>query len=81
MRSEISGDQLLLEGEPLTVERVKAAMSATFSAHDTSAEEYIVAPGAQGAVGHDMGSGPIPPHTPVVVDIWPRDNASAVFTE
>jgi len=80
-RSEINGDQLLLDGEPLTVERVKAAMSATFTAHDTTAEDYIVAPGAQGAVGHDMGSGPIPPHTPVVVDIWPRDNASAAFTD
>jgi len=80
-RSEISGDRLLLDGEPLTVERVKAAMSATFTAHDTTAEDYIVAPGAQGAVGHDMGSGPIPPHTPVVVDIWPRDNASAAYTD
>jgi Xaa-Pro aminopeptidase len=80
-RSEISGDQLLLEGEPLTVERVKAAMSQTFSAHDTTADEYIVAPGAQGAVGHDMGSGAIPPHTPLVVDIFPRDNASGVYTD
>ncbi len=80
-RSEISGDQLLLDGEPLTVERVKAAMSATFTAHDTTSEDFIVAPGPQGAVGHDMGSGPIPPHTPVVVDIWPRDNASAVYTD
>jgi Xaa-Pro aminopeptidase len=80
-RSEISGDQLLLDGEPLTVERVKAGMSATFTAHDTTSEDFIVAPGGQGAVGHDMGSGPIPPHTPIVVDIWPRDNASAVYTD
>jgi Xaa-Pro aminopeptidase len=80
-RSEISGDQLLLDGEPLTVERVKAAMSQTFSAHGTTADEYIVAPGAQGAVGHDMGSGAIPPHTPLVVDIFPRDNASGVYTD
>ncbi len=80
-RAEISGDQLLLDGEALTVERVKAAMSQTFAAHDTTADEFIVAPSAQGAVGHDMGSGPIPPHTPVVVDIWPRDNASAVYTD
>jgi Xaa-Pro aminopeptidase len=80
-RSEISGDQLLLDGEVLTVERVKAAMSQTFAAHDSTSEEYIVAPGAQGAVGHDMGSGPIPPHTPLVVDIFPRDNASGVYTD
>jgi Xaa-Pro aminopeptidase len=80
-RSEISGEQLLLDREVLTVERVKAAMSQTFAEHDTTSEEYIVAPGAQGAVGHDMGSGPIPPHTPLVVDIFPRDNASGVYTD
>jgi Xaa-Pro aminopeptidase len=80
-RGEIRGDDLLLDGRPLTVERVKAEMSVVFAAHDTTADEYIVAPGAQGAVGHDMGSGPIPPHTPVVVDIFPRDNLSAVYTD
>ncbi len=80
-RAEIDGDRLLVDGEALTVERVKAAMNAVFAAHDTTADEYIVAPGAQGAVGHDMGSGPIPPHVPLVVDIWPRDNASAVYTD
>lgn len=80
-RSEISGDDLLLDGELLTVERVKAAMNSAFAAHDTTADEYIVAPGPQGAVGHDMGSGPIPAHTPLVVDIFPRDNASGIYTD
>ena len=79
--AEIRGGDLLLDGEPLTVERVKAAMNATFAAHDTTADEYIVAPGGQGAVGHDMGSGPIPPGVALVVDIWPRDNGSAVYTD
>jgi Xaa-Pro aminopeptidase len=80
-RAEIRGDELLLAGEQLTVERVKADMNVVFAAHDTTADEYIVAPGAQGAVGHDMGSGPIRPGTPLVVDIFPRDNASAVYTD
>jgi Xaa-Pro aminopeptidase len=80
-RAEINGDELLLDGEQLTVERVKADMNVVFAAHDTTADEYIVAPGAQGAVGHDMGSGPIRPGTPLVVDIFPRDNASAVYTD
>src|SRR5579884_892218 len=57
--AEQRGEELFVDGEPLTVERVKAAMNATFAAHDTTADEYIVAPAAQGAVGHDMGSGPI----------------------
>ncbi len=80
-RAEIRGDELLLDGEQLTVERVKAAMNVVFAAHDTTADEYIVAPGAQGAMGHHMGSGPIRPGTPLVVDIFPRDNASAVYTD
>jgi Xaa-Pro aminopeptidase len=80
-RSEIRGDQLLLDGEELTVERVKADMNVAFAAHDTTADEYIVAPGAQGAAGHDMGSGPIRPGIPLVVDIFPRDNGSGVFTD
>jgi Xaa-Pro aminopeptidase len=80
-RAEVRGDELVLDGEPLTVERVKADLNVVFAAHDTTADEYIVAPGAQGAVGHDMGSGPIRPNTPLVVDIFPRDNASAVYTD
>lgn len=68
-------------GGELTVERVKAAMSAVFAAHDTMADEFIVAPGPQGALGHDGGSGPITSGVPVVVDIWPRDNATAVYCD
>jgi Xaa-Pro aminopeptidase len=80
-RSAIDGNRLVLDGEELTAERVKAAMNATFAAHDTTADEFIVAPGAPGAVGHDMGSGPIAPGVPLVVDIWPRDNHSAIYTD
>ena len=80
-RAEVRGDELLIDGEQLTVERVKADLNVVFASHDTTADEYIVAPGAQGAVGHDMGSGPIRPNTPLVVDIFPRDNASAAYTD
>lgn len=80
-RAEIRGDELLLDGERLTVERVKAGLNVVFAAHDATADEYVVAPGPQGAVGHDMGSGPIRPGVPLVVDVFPRDNASAVYTD
>ena len=65
----------------LTVEDVKAAMSVVFAEHSTTCDDFIVAPGPQGAVGHDMGSGPIGAGVPVVVDIWPRDNASFVYCD
>jgi Xaa-Pro aminopeptidase len=65
----------------LTVEEVKAAMSVVFAEHSTSCDDFIVAPGPQGAVGHDMGSGPIAAGIPIVIDIWPRDNASCVYCD
>jgi len=65
----------------LTVEEVKQAMNVTFAGHGTSADDFIVAPGPQGAMGHDMGSGPIKPGVPIVVDIWPRDNESFIFCD
>ena len=80
-RATQNGDGLRLDGEPLTVERVKSEMSQTFAAHGASADDFIVAPGPQGAVGHDMGSGPIRAGVPIVVDIWPRDNESFIFCD
>jgi Xaa-Pro aminopeptidase len=80
-RAEQNGTGLVLDGEPLTVERVKNAMSQTFAAHGCTADDFIVAPGPQGAVGHDMGSGPISAGVPIVIDIWPRDNESFAFCD
>ena len=76
-----NGDALEVEGAPLTVERVKSAMSAAFAANGASSDDFIVAPGPQGAVGHDMGSGPIGAGVPIVIDIWPRDNESFMFCD
>jgi Xaa-Pro aminopeptidase len=75
------GQGLAVDGEPLTVERVKAAMAVAFAANGTTADDFIVAPGPQGAVGHDMGSGPIRAGVPIVIDIWPRDNESFCFCD
>jgi Xaa-Pro aminopeptidase len=80
-RAQEHGNGLEVDGEPLTVERVKAAMSQVFAAHGTTADDFIVAPGPQAAVGHDMGSGPIAAGVPVVIDIWPRDNESFMFCD
>jgi Xaa-Pro aminopeptidase len=76
-----NGDGLQVDGAPLTVERVKAAMSEAFVRHGTTSDDFIVAPGPQGAVGHDMGSGPIRAGVPIVIDVWPRDNESFCFSD
>jgi Xaa-Pro aminopeptidase len=56
-------------------------MAQAFAANGTSADDFIVAPGAQGAVGHDMGSGPVRAGTPIVIDVWPRDNETACYAD
>jgi Xaa-Pro aminopeptidase len=79
--AQISGDRVLFEGEPLTSERLKAAASAAVTASGCSAEEFIVAHGAQTCIGHHHGSGEIAPGEPITVDIWPRDAATACYTD
>ena len=68
-------------GDGLTVEEVKAAVEAAFAEHGAVTDGFIVAPGAQGAVGHELGHGPIPPGVPVIVDLWPQDRASGCFAD
>ena len=80
-RSDASGDTLMLDGEPLTVERVKVRVNEVFSEHDCAAEEFIVSHGLQSAVGHELGSGPIAPREPIIVDVWPRDRETGYFAD
>jgi Xaa-Pro aminopeptidase len=79
--SEIDGDRVLLEGEVLTSERLKAGVAAAFAANDAGADEFIVAHGPQTCIGHHMGSGAIGVGEPITVDLWPRDRESACFTD
>jgi Xaa-Pro aminopeptidase len=80
-RAVPNGSVLEVDGEPLTSERIKHAISAVFTAQGTVAEEFIVSHGAQSAVGHDMGSGPIAPGEPIVVDLWPKDMETACYAD
>jgi Xaa-Pro aminopeptidase len=80
-RAEIRGGAVLLDGEPLTCERLKAAVEAAFSAHDCVADEFVVSHGPQTAIGHDMGSGPIAPDEPIVFDLFPRDRETGCFAD
>jgi Xaa-Pro aminopeptidase len=79
--AEPGASELLIDGEPLTCERIKAAVRVAITERGGVAEGMIVAHGAQAAVGHDRGSGPIAPGEPVVVDLWPSDSESGCFAD
>jgi Xaa-Pro aminopeptidase len=80
-QAKTNGGGLVLDGAPLTSERVKAAIMEAFTAHGVAAEEFIVAHGPQSAVGHDMGSGPIAEGEPIVIDLWPKDIETACYAD
>ena len=79
--ADIAGDSILLDGEPLTSERLKVVAREAFAATGVGADEFIVAHGYQTCVGHHMGSGPIGLGEPITVDIWPRDEETGCFAD
>ena len=79
--ADASNSTLLVDGEPLTSELLKRAVGEVFTEHDVAADELIVSHGPQSAIGHEMGSGPIAPGEPIVVDLWPRDRATACYAD
>jgi Xaa-Pro aminopeptidase len=82
LRSAIAGEGgLVAGGEPLTVERIKAAMGAAFIANGTTFDEFVVSHGPQAAIGHHMGEGRIQPDETIVIDVWPRDNETSCYAD
>jgi Xaa-Pro aminopeptidase len=80
-RAEPANGAVMLDGEPLTCERLKFEIRQVFTQHGVSSEEFIVSHGPQTAVGHELGSGQIAPDEPVVIDLWPKDPDSACYAD
>lgn len=80
-RAEPRADGAVVDGEPLTSERLRYTLQATFLAHGAVGNEVIASHGAQSAVGHESGSGVILPGEPIIVDIWPQDSATGCHTD
>ena len=80
-RAEPRVDGAVVDGAPLTSERLRQVLLAAFLEHGAVASRVITAHGAQSAVGHDSGSGVILPGEPVIVDIWPQDLQTGCYTD
>jgi Xaa-Pro aminopeptidase len=79
--AERKNGNLVVDGKPLTCERLKLAVEQAFSEHGVFADEFIVSHGAQTAIGHDMGSGPIASDEPICLDLFPRDRESGCYAD
>src|SRR3954447_22303080 len=73
---------LVLDGAPLTSERLHRRAEEVLAEHGATGEELtIISHGPQTADGHDPGSGQVLAGEPVVVDIFPRDRASGCYAD
>jgi Xaa-Pro aminopeptidase len=74
--AEVKGDTLRdRKGTLLTSEAVREAIDLELLRHDCLAPETIVSCGPDSADPHERGEGPLRPHQPIVIDIFPRHRA------
>ncbi len=81
--AEIRGEELWRDGERLTCEAVRARIREVCERAGAPAPpDIMVKPmGPDPHIGHDPGSGPLPAHTPIEIDLWPRDEASGCWSD
>jgi Xaa-Pro aminopeptidase len=80
-RAERANGSLTVDGQPLTAELIKAEIRRVFTDQGVASDDFIVSHGAQTAIGHELGSGPIAPDEPVVIDLWPKDPESGCYAD
>lgn len=77
--SEIKKNKLYLDGQALTSERVKGEINAELSRLGYTASHTIVASDIQSSLPHHTGSGPLYADKPLIIDIFPRSQATGYF--
>ena len=80
-RAVPDGDRLTVDGEVLTAEVVRAAVRDACRALDAPTPPDIIVSSPWSGFGHDPGSGPLPVDLPIVIDLWPRDEASGCWAD
>ena len=80
-RAEPDGDQLRLDGEPLTAEAIRAALRNACAAQGAPAPPDVMVKSGWDGFGHDPGSGPRPVGLPITIDVWPRDEESGCWAD
>lgn len=81
-RARPAGDgRLQVDGKPLLAEDVRATLRAACAERGAPCPPDVIVASAWDGFGHDPGSGPLPSGLPIVVDIWPRHEASGCWAD
>jgi Xaa-Pro aminopeptidase len=73
--------RLLLNDEPLTAETVRDVIRDACRQLGAPAPPDIIVASVWQGTGHDPGSGPLPAGLPIVIDVWPQDEASGCWAD
>lgn len=76
-----SEGRLRFDGEILTAEWIREAMTGELLNQGAEAEEIIVQSGDTCLQGHDVGHGPISAGASCIVDCFPRDRKTGAYTD
>ena len=77
--AEVRDDVLFLNGDVLTSERLRRMVHQTLMDCDSIGEHTIIAGGDQGCDPHQVGFGPLRASETIIIDIFPRDEASGYY--
>lgn len=77
--ADVRDGALFLAGEALTSERLRRMVHRTLMDCDSIGEGTIIAGGDQGCDPHQVGFGPLRANETIIIDIFPRDEASGYF--
>jgi len=75
------GDGLVRAGEIVTAEAVRDTLREACRRHGAPATPDVIVASVWQGVGHDPGSGPLPAGLPIVIDLWPQDEASGCWAD
>ena len=77
--ADVRDGLLFLNGDVLTSERLRRMVHQTLMDCDSIGEHTIIAGGDQGCDPHQVGSGPLRASQTIIIDIFPRDEASGYY--
>lgn len=76
-----SDNRLRFDGEILTAEWIRETMIAELTSQGAECEQILVHSGDACLKGHDLGTGPVLPDTSCIIDVFPRDRRSGVYSD
>lgn len=80
-KSQVKKGTLFLQGKPLTSERVRGEMHRLLIDLGCRITDTIVSCGADTAIPHAVGNGPLQANEPIIIDLFPQDENSGYYSD